>query len=388
MSAFDRCRLTRQIKAEARRLGFDLVGITTPDPPPHLAVYNQWLEQGRNGAMAYLASERARERRADPKQILPECRSILVVGVNYLTGTALQSMSDPDRIYRIAAYALGDDYHDTLPPRLGDLVDFIQHELGEPVGHKIYTDTGPVLERELAQRAGLGWIGKNTCLINPEKGSYFLLAEVFLDIELDPDTPFDFDRCGQCTRCIEACPTACILPDRTLDARRCLSYLTIELKDDIPLQLRGQVGQWLFGCDICQQVCPWNERFAEPTTAKIFHPSRWLSNAHLEDFLRLEPERWRVGLKGSPLERPRRKGLVRNASVVAGNAGDSSATSALIGVIKYDPEPLARRHAAWGLGRIGTREAQQALEEALQTETDQSVVEAVKTALSPPTSHV
>jgi epoxyqueuosine reductase len=305
----------------------------------------------------------------------------VVVGVNYLTETAQQRMDDPDQEFQIAAYALGDDYHDTLPPRLETLVEFIEQQVGKPIAHRIYTDTGPLLERDLAQRAGLGWIGKNTCLINPEKGSYFLLAEVLLDVDLEPDSPFDADRCGQCTRCIEACPTACILPDRTLDARRCLSYLTIELKDDVPDELRELIGPWLFGCDICQQVCPWNARFAMPTDDKTFQPSPWMKTADLQAFLELEPEAWRVGLKGSPLERPRRKGLVRNASLVAGNREDRSYLHGLLNVLQNDPEPLARRHAAWALGRIGDASTKRALQQARSAENDISVQDAIEAAM-------
>ena len=172
---------------------------------------------------------------------------------------------------RVAAYAWGDDYHDTLPKKLQELAAFIEEQAGQPVANRFYTDTGPLLERELAQRAGLGWIGKNTHLINPKAGSFFLLAEILLDLELEPDPPFTSDHCGTCTRCIQACPTGCILPNRTIDARRCLSYLTIELKDDIPADLRPTLGNWVFGCDLCQMVCPWN-RFATREVARSSPP--------------------------------------------------------------------------------------------------------------------
>jgi epoxyqueuosine reductase len=171
---------------------------------------------------------------------------------------------------RVASYARGEDYHDVLPARMQELVRFIEEQVGGPVGNRYYTDTGPILERDLAQQAGIGWIGKNTCLIHPKQGSYFFLSEILLDLELEPDPPFTTDHCGTCTRCITACPTQCILPDRTLDATRCISYLTIELKDDIPVELREKVGDWAFGCDVCQMVCPWN-RFAPP---KGTRPSR------------------------------------------------------------------------------------------------------------------
>ena len=235
------------IKQEARRLGFVLAGVTTPDPPPHLSIFENWLMGGRHAAMDYLADDRSRARRADPRLILPECKSILVLAVPYSTPS--NSIFDKDQSQeqgrgKIAAYAWGDDYHIVLPKRLRALIQFIENEVGHTVSNRWYTDTGPILERDLAQRAGLGWIGKNSCLINPKHGSYFLLAEILLDLELEADASFATDQCGTCTRCIEACPTECILPDRTIDAGRCISYLTIELKDEIPDNLRPLMGNW------------------------------------------------------------------------------------------------------------------------------------------------
>ena len=257
--------LEQEIKEEARRLGFVLAGVTTPEPPPHAAFFENWLSLDRHGRMGYLATERSRLCRGDPRQIMPECKSILVLAMPYSNpASASPSLSQPDtkrsRV-RIAAYAWGRDYHDVIPERAKALVAFIEQRANRPVLSRCYTDTGPILERDLAQRAGLGWIGKNTCLINPTLGSYFLLAEILLDLDLQPDAVFETDHCGSCTRCIQACPTDCILPDRSIDARRCISYLTIELKEAIPLELRPRMGDWIFGCDICQMVCPWN-RFA------------------------------------------------------------------------------------------------------------------------------
>jgi epoxyqueuosine reductase len=229
--------LKTAILAEARRLGFVLAGVTTPDPPEHFSTFAAWLRAGRHGEMAYLASERSLARRADPRQVLPECRSILVLGTPYSAPPPAEAAQAGRG--RVAAYAWGDDYHDVLAGRLQALVAFIEAQAGQHVPNRWYTDTGPLLERDLAQRAGLGWIGKNTCLIHPRLGSYFLLAEVLLGLELEPDPAWLPDRCGSCRRCIQACPTGCILPDRTLDARRCISYLTIELKGPIPEELRS-----------------------------------------------------------------------------------------------------------------------------------------------------
>jgi epoxyqueuosine reductase len=381
--------LTQAIKAEARRLGFELAGVTTPDPPLHVDVFERWLAAGRQGEMAYLESERSRQRRADPRQILPECRSILVLAARYPTPSPLPPASlnfgrgggDAE----VAAYAWGADYHDVLAERLRALVEFIEAQVGRPVPNRWYTDTGPILERELAQRAGLGWIGKNTCLINPQLGSYFLLAEILLGLELEPDQPFAADRCGSCTRCLEACPTACILPDRTLDARRCISYLTIELKGPIPSELRPQIGDWVFGCDVCQQVCPWNLRFApspqEPPAIESLAARPGLPQPDLVEELALTPQAFNRKFKGSPLKRAKRRGYLRNVAVALGNRRDPRAVPALAQSLAGDPEPLVRSHAAWALGQIGGEPARRALLEARQKEQDTSVLAEIESAL-------
>jgi len=237
--------LKRTIKEKARQLGFSLAGVTLPDPPPHFSTFENWLAQGHHGNMDYLANDRSRACRADPREILPECKSILVLATPYSPPSRAErtlSVSEVEVEARgegkIASYAQSADYHDILPARMKELVQFIEEQVGTPVKNRYYTDTGPILERDLAQRAGIGWIGKNTCLIHPKRGSYFFISEILLDLELEPDPPFTTDHCGTCTRCIQACPTECILPDRTLDATKCISYLTIELKDDIPVELR------------------------------------------------------------------------------------------------------------------------------------------------------
>ena len=364
--------LRQQIEAEARRLGFELFGVTTAEPPPHFEVFSSWIAAGRHGEMGYLATERSLQRRSDPRQILTGCRSILVLGARHPTplpdrslmenGDAGEPPGDSMR-GRVAAYAWGADYHEVLDERLKRLVEFIEGKTGRPVANRRYTDSGPLLERELAQRAGLGWIGKNTCLINPEMGSYFLLAEVLLDLELEADPPFEADRCGSCTRCLEACPTHCILPERTLDARRCISYLTIELKGEIPQELRPQMGNWVFGCDLCQQICPWNMRFAHPpgddAELKIpeFRPRPGVPAPRLVEELALTQGNFNIKFKGSPVKRAKRRGYLRNVAVALGNSGDSAAVPALEHALLHDPEPLVRQHAAWALERsrdIGT----------------------------------
>lgn len=306
--------------------------------------------------MNYLAHERARTRRADPRTILPECTSILVLAAPYPNPKSAETTlgSDPGPHGRVAAYAWGDDYHNVFPSKLSELVAFIEQQVGHPVPNRYYTDTGPLLERDLAQRAGLGWIGKNTCLINPKHGSYFLLAEILLGLELEPDPPFSTDQCGTCTRCIEACPTACILPDRTLDARRCISYLTIELKDDIPEEMRPLLGDWVFGCDVCQMVCPWN-RFARLEGEASFSPRPDLPRPNLIRELELTPEAFNRKYKNSPVKRAKRRGYLRNVAIAAGNSRDAKTIPAL-GDSQNDEEQLVRKHVTWALEKATRKE--------------------------------
>jgi epoxyqueuosine reductase len=343
--------LERSIKDQARRLGFLLAGVTTPEPPPHLSTFERWLDAGHHGKMRYLADERARTRRADPRQILPECKSILVLAAPYADPGSAEAIDGaaPGPTGRVAAYAWGDDYHDVFIPKLRELVAFVEAQVGHRVPNRYYTDTGPILERDLAQRAGLGWIGKNTCLINPKHGSYFLLAEILLGIELEPDAPFTTDHCGTCTRCIEACPTQCITPNRTIDARRCISYLTIELKDNIPEDLRPMLRDWIFGCDVCQMVCPWN-RFAESTVDEAFTLRPDIPRPNLIGELGLSPEAFNRKFKNTPVKRTKRRGYLRNVTIAAGNSGDEKLIPALENA-REDAEPLIREHADWALNR-------------------------------------
>jgi epoxyqueuosine reductase len=362
-------KLKQALLAEARRLGFMLAGVTTAEPPESFQRFAAWVQAGRHADMGYLALERNLTRRADLRAILPECRSVLVLGIPYQPAG--------DARGGLAAYAQGDDYHDVLVPRLAALVDFLEKRIGEPVPSRWYTDTGPVLERDLARRAGLGWIGKNSMLIHPQAGSYFLLAEILLGIDLLPDAQFESDHCGSCTRCLEACPTACIRPDRTLDAGRCISYLTIENKGEIPADLRGLMGEWQFGCDVCQQVCPWN-RFAPDEIDPALRPRP----AHPPvDTLRLTPETFSRRYQGSPIKRAKRRGLLRNTAVALGNRGEEGAGAALAAALQ-DDEPLVRGHAAWALGQIGGQTGRRALEKAEGEEGDDWVRGEIRRALT------
>ena len=343
--------LKQAILNEARRLGFFLAGVTIPDPPPHISAFENWIHQGRQGSLDYLADERSRARRADPCLILPECKSILMLALPYADPKTAPVKASVDILEgQIASYAWGGDYHLVIPKRLQALVDFIEKQVGRSVPNRWYTDTGPILERDLAQRAGLGWIGKNTCLINPRHGSYFLLAEILLGIELEPDPPFRTDQCGTCARCIETCPTECILPDRTIDARRCISYLTIELKDDIPTDLRSFMGNWIFGCDVCQMVCPWN-RFSASDGDLALAPRENVPHPDLIRELELTSEEFNGKFKNSPIKRTKHRGYLRNVAVALGNSKNPAAVPALRKALT-NPEPVVREHAVWALQQI------------------------------------
>jgi len=333
--------LKQAIKEKVRQLGFVLAGVTSSEPPAHYNIFEEWLDQGKHGTMNYLAEERSHVRRADIKQILPECKSILVLAIPY---SPLISHSSS---FQIASYALGDDYHNIIPPRLKQLIQFIEDQVGHPIPNRYYTDTGPILEREIAQRAGLGWVGKNSMLINPQAGSTFFLAEILLGIEIEPDAPFPTDHCGTCTRCLTACPAQCILPNRTINAQRCISYLTIELKEEIPEGLRSQIGEWIFGCDICQQVCPWN-RFSLPADP-AFEPK--IPLPVLTSDLTLSSVEFNQRYKKSPIKRAKRRGYLRNLSVAVGNKGNEKDIPFLEQAAQ-DEEPLIKSHAHWAIKKI------------------------------------
>ncbi len=287
-------------------------------------------------------------RRADPRLLMKGCKSILVLAARYPDiNTAVQK--EPFQ-GRIAAYATVEDYHIVLPHKMRQICDFIEQEVNQPIAYRMYTDTGPLLEKEFAQRAGLGWIGKNTCLINPDIGSTFFLCEILLDIELTPDTPFSTDRCGTCRRCMDACPTTCILPDRTIDASRCISYLTIENKGDIPLELRSKIGEWVFGCDICQEACPWNNR-GERLDSCQFPAFSEVPTRDLEAELSLSSQEFNRKYKKSPILRARRGGHLRNICVVLGNRRNPASLPALE-LAMQEADEIIKKHARWALEKI------------------------------------
>lgn len=341
--------LTEAVKKTARRLGFDLVGIVHPGPSDQVSRYKAWLAKGYHAEMGYLSRPHAVEKRADPRVLMREIRSIVAVGLNYYPGDHGERGEQQGKVSR---YAWGADYHDVLLDRLGRLATWLEEHLGRDVAYRPYADFGPLMERALAQRAGLGWFGKNTNLIHPDIGSYFFLGELLLDVPLAADVPFRGNRCGTCTACLDACPTGALVAPGVLDARRCISYLTIEHRGGIFEAMRPLVEGWVFGCDVCQEVCPWNQRFASPADPSVFHPSRPMLD--LADVMSLTEDGFRARFRETPLWRAGRTGLLRNAAVVLGNLGGPAEVPALEAAAD-DQDPLVREHAVWALRRISLR---------------------------------
>ena len=369
------------LQAETDRLGFLLSGTAAAAPPPTYPTFRSWVAAGLHAGMDYMAAERSLERRADPRRIEPEARSLVMVGMRYTAPSSIPDKTANEPLGRVAAYAWGDDYHDVIPARLAEIGAALEKHLGRAVQQRSYTDTGPVLERDFAQQAGLGWIGKNTCLISPHSGSYYLLGEMLLDVEIEPSEPIRADHCGSCRRCIDACPTDAIREDRTIDSGRCISYLTIENKGAIPAGLRSKMGEWVFGCDICQMVCPWNIRFAAPEGHSALSPREETARPVLREVLRLTPQEFNRKFRGSPLLRAKRRGYLRNAAVALGNSGDTGAVPLLAETLQTEHEPLVRAHAAWALGQLGSAQARVTLEKTRSSESDLTVRQEIQSAL-------
>ncbi|MDQ3555874.1 MAG: tRNA epoxyqueuosine(34) reductase QueG [Gemmatimonadota bacterium] len=382
---FDRAALSARIRSRALALGFDTVGIAPLGPSAHADAYRRWVEAGCAGEMHYLARPDAAGKRADPALLVPGARSAVVVTRGYAAGEEEGVEQDPERGV-FARYARGDDYHELLKERLMELQRWTTEAL-HPVRGRAYVDTGAVLERELAARAGLGWFGRNTMLIQPRRGSYHFLGVLLLDVELESDAPFERDHCGRCTRCLDGCPTGALLGrDESgaprMDARRCISYLTIELRGPIPRPLRPLIGNRIYGCDICQEVCPHNHpKFVQITSEEAFWPRRGVHGERLIELMGMDQAEFSRRFKNSPVKRTKRRGLLRNVAVALGNWGSPEAVPVLTRAL-CDAEPLIRGHAAWALGRIGTEGARQALRGRAATEDDPWVRDESELALA------
>ena len=324
--------------------------------------------------MAYL--ERHLPLKQDPRNLLPEALSLVALAFNYYTGDHPESDGSKGKISR---YAWAEDYHQIIHERLKQLSDFILVELGLGTKSRGLVDSGPILEREYAWRAGLGWFGKHSNLIHWKKGSWFFLTELLIDLPLEADQPFTRVDCGTCTRCIDACPTEAIVADREVDSRLCISYLTIELKGSIPRNLRPKMGNWIFGCDICQEVCPWNGK-APLSMEKGFAAENSARTPDLGKLMELDQSEFRKRFKNSPVLRTKRRGLLRNVAIALGNWGNPQAIPALEQGL-LDQEPLIRSHSAWGLGQVATKKAYDILENAMTSEEDPQVLEEIREAL-------
>ncbi len=377
--------LTSDVLSQALSLGFDRAAAVPVRSPRHATEFTAWLAAGYHGEMGYLAARAAE--RLDPARLAPDAASMVVLAVNYNPGEILRDSEDPPGLAfgRIARYARWPDYHEALKPKLHALDAFIRARTGRTSLGKAFVDSAPVLERDFAAQAGLGFIGRNTCLITQGLGSWTFLAgllvpEVLTGGQGDRETGRGGEGergrkgCGRCTRCLDACPTRAFVGPHVLDARRCISYLTIELRGPIPRELRPLIGNWVFGCDVCQEVCPYNrpaiqvchaERVDEATSVTA-NRQRSIS---LSDLLTLDEAGFRARFRGTPVMRAKRRGLVRNACIAAGNCGDAALVPALIALLD-DSEPLVRGHAAWAVRRLGGAEAERALMRALAVESD------------------
>ncbi|HRN68732.1 MAG TPA: tRNA epoxyqueuosine(34) reductase QueG [Promineifilum sp.] len=370
-------KLTETLRERAAALGFNRVGVIPAGPARRLDAYLRRIADGMHGEMGYMARPDRVERRRDPGIILPGVRSFVVVGLDYYTAQLPPALAaDPSR-GRISNYAWGVDYHDVMTPRLEALAGWLRAQPGAgEVASRVYVDTGAILERDHGETAGLGFTGKNTLLIDPRHGSWFFLGVLLTTQPLDYDPPSEAQpeapSCGSCTRCLTACPTSAFPKPYVLDARRCISYLTIELKNWIPIELRPLMGNWVYGCDVCQEVCPFN-RFARPVGEEVFRAAGWNTAAPpLLDLLALDDDSFARRFANSPIKRIKRARLVRNACVAAGNWGSREAVAPLVRLLG-DAGPLVRGHAAWALGRIGGEAAHAALAAAHATETDEDV---------------
>jgi epoxyqueuosine reductase len=336
--------LETRLKAYARAIGFELMGIARATEADTFAHFTDWLDRGFEGEMAYMS--RHAVARQHPKSILLDVRSVVMAGMTYFTPDGQSKCKSAGKVAR---YARGADYHDVLRERLGRLLQWMQQEVPGCEGRAV-VDTVPLLERDFARRAGLGWFGKNTMLIDKREGSYFFLGALLLTIDLAPDAVHETSHCGTCTACLDACPTQAFSEPGVLDSRKCISYLTIELRGPIPEDLREPMGDWLFGCDVCQEVCPWNHK-ATTTREPAFAPLPAVERLDAEELLNLSEDEFRKRFRGTALRRTKRRGLLRNAAIVLGNGGDEASLPALRRALD-DSDAIVREAAAWAIGTI------------------------------------
>ena len=341
--------LAEAIREKALGIGFDAVGISRAMPSPRRDALERWLADGMHAGMAWLA--RDPERRANPELVLPGARSVVSVGLSYQVADPPPELRNDPLRGRVARYAWGRDYHDVILPMLEELAAFIRAEAGDAALHRSYVDTGAVMEREIAERAGLGFVGKNSLVLSPQFGSFLLLGEILLTLDLPANEPRQIGTCGNCNRCQVACPTHAFPAPYVLDSRLCISYLTIENKGAIPVELRAKLGNWIFGCDECQTVCPWVKQFRKPGRQGFLKFDPDFCAPRLTELLSLDDAAFKARFAGTPLSRPKRRGLLRNVCVALGNSGSREVLPALE-IAAHDSEPLIREHAVWAIGQI------------------------------------
>lgn len=371
--------LVEQIKIAARQIGFEVAGVASVEPLTRDdSAFQEWRESGFAAGMDYMT--RRPELHAQPGALAPYARSLITLAVDYFSAAPV--FEHQHRYGRVARYAWGLDYHDVVKPRLQALVNKIEQIAGRPIHARCFVDAVPLLERAVAARAGLGFFGKNTNLLQPRSGSWFFLSEILLDLELPADNREIKVSCGTCRRCLDACPTDAFAAPYQLDSRKCISYLTIENKGAIPTELRAAIGDWIFGCDVCQDVCPFN-RFASDTRWPEFHPEAGAGpRLDLVEVLSIASDNeFRARFRGTPLTRPKRRGLLRNAAVVAANVGATAAVPSLIERAENDREPLIRSHSLWALWQLDARRARSIAERALKSDPDASVREEAEMVL-------
>ncbi|MEX2121026.1 MAG: tRNA epoxyqueuosine(34) reductase QueG [Pirellulales bacterium] len=366
-------QLTDRLKEEASRTGFSLAGACPAVTPRGIHRFHEWLDRGYAGQMHYLADRE--QAYSHPKLVLDSARSLLLLAMNYRTAEPAATRAGQGRVSR---YAWGGDYHDLIHQRLRRLLQ-VFHQLAPQASARGVVDTAPLLEREFAQLAGLGWIGKNTLLLNKNLGSWFFLAALVTDQELAYDEPHETDHCGTCRACLDACPTQAFVEPYVLDSRRCISYLTIELRTSVPGELRAGVGDWLLGCDVCQEVCPWNHR-APTADEPALQPADGMNPLDLAGLFDLDEAAFRRRFRHTPLWRPKRRGILRNAAIVLGNHPRAEALPALVHGLS-DSEPLVRGACAWALGRYVQGQARAALLARLACEPDPLVRTEIEQAL-------
>jgi epoxyqueuosine reductase len=340
-----------EVKRQAAALGFELCGIAPATAHPELQFFREWLDRGFAGEMHYL--QRSADRRMDVRHVMPSARTVISLGTLYNTGRPLSTENSDPREAAISRYAWGDDYHVHIGRRLDALLEWLRAESGPELEARAYVDTGPVQERVYAQHAGLGWIGKNTCVINAELGSWIFLSEIICNLDLEVDAPA-LDQCGCCTRCLDSCPTGALIDAHVLDSTRCLSYLTIEVKGSIPADRRDAVGEHAYGCDICQDVCPWNLASTAQSSNPAWAPRAGFDGPRLVDLWLRTDDELRVLMKGSAMKRAGVRRFRRNLAVSIGNSGDPAACDALHHTRAGETcsDPMVREHVAWAMEKL------------------------------------